>query len=77
MADFDKRAFAQRLAQLRYDRCWTLEEAMREIGGTRNNYFRWEHGEVLPNLAAAVKIAQVFNVSLDWLVGLKEGDDNK
>lgn len=38
-------------------------------GLTPSSVIVWVEGEHLPSLEALVQIAQVYNVSMDWLVG--------
>ena len=39
---------------------------------SKNSISRYERGERLPDIATASRIAEYFEVSLDWLIGYEE-----
>ena len=46
----------------------------KKIGVTQVTYGRYELGVREPDLATLVRIGLVGNVSLDWLLGIKDGE---
>ena len=66
-----KKMFPKRLKELRLQHGLTQKELAEQIGIKRNTYSDWENGESKPNYEGLEKIADFFNVSLDWLVGRK------
>ena len=60
--------FPQRLEQLRLQRGWTQAELARRLGVQRSIVANYEYGYCLPPLPMLEKLAQVFEVSLDYLV---------
>lgn len=63
--------FAQKLRILRRQRGWTLEEMGKRIGVSKVSAQGYESGRQVPDLTHFIKIADVFNVSLDELSGRK------
>lgn len=61
--------FQERLFQCRKRLNKTQEAVAREIGFTLRTYVRYEHGESEPTLTSLVKLADYFDVSLDYLTG--------
>lgn len=44
-------------------------EVAKQCGISQPAYFDIEHGDRSPSLAVAKRLAKLFDVSLDWLVG--------
>ena len=63
---------AERLYILRKEMNITQEAAGKELGISLNSYCRYEKNEREPNAPTLVKMARFYNVSLDYLVGLKD-----
>lgn len=61
--------FAQRLKALREARGYNLEEMADLVGVHRTQIMRWESGNV-PNADSITKLAQAFETSTDYLLGL-------
>lgn len=61
--------FSQRLLELRKKHNWTQEEAAKECDIPFRTYRRYETGEREPQVSYFVKIADVYQVSLDYLAG--------
>ena len=64
---------ANRLKELRKLNNSTQRQISLKLGITERNYQRYETGEGLPKLSTLIELANIFNVSLDFLVG-REGD---
>ena len=70
-------AFAERLKELRKQAHLTQVELAKRLGIGQSSYADWERGKKKPTQVNLVKIAQVLNVSVDYLVGnSKEKSDD-
>jgi transcriptional regulator with XRE-family HTH domain len=58
---------AQRIRQLRQDRHWTQAELAAEVGVHQNQISMYERGVNIPPTDVLVKLAEVFNVTVDHL----------
>ena len=65
-------AFAGRLKELRKEANLTQVELAKRLGIGQSSYADWERGKKKPTQENLVKIAQVLNVSIDYLVGNSE-----
>ena len=61
--------FSQRLRDVRKQYKWTQEETAKQCNIPFRTYRRYETGEREPQISSLVKIADVFQVSLDYLAG--------
>ncbi|MEF9983748.1 MAG: helix-turn-helix transcriptional regulator [Oscillospiraceae bacterium] len=66
---FNEVTFAERLKTLRQSKNLTLEKLGSEINSTKATIGNFENGNKKPSLDALIKIANYFEVSLDYLVG--------
>ena len=57
-----------RLRELRTDAGLSQAELAAKIGSDARQVSRYENGRVAPSLEAAVRIAQTFNLTLDYLL---------
>lgn len=57
-----------RLRELRTERGWSQAELAAKIDSDARQVSRYEGGKVAPSLEAVVRIADVFNVAVDYLV---------
>lgn len=62
-------AFSERLIKLRDDRNLSQKEAAKEFGVVICAYQRYEYGEREPQLSVLIRMADFYNVSLDYLAG--------
>lgn len=62
-------AFAERLKELRKQARLTQVELAKRLGIGQSSYADWERGKKKPTQENLVKISQVLNVSIDYLVG--------
>lgn len=62
-------SFGEKLIELRNERNITQTESAELIGITRNTLSMYERCERCPNIDIAVNVANVYNVSLDYLFG--------
>lgn len=65
-------AFSVRLKELRKQGHLTQVELAKRLGIGQSSYADWERGKKKPTQKNLVKIAQVLNVSIDYLVGNSE-----
>ncbi len=62
------------LKQIRKSRGYTQQEVAEKIGISQNNYSYWENGKVKIDSKSLQKLAELFNVSVDYLI--TSNDDN-
>lgn len=62
----------KRLKELRSDRGMTQKQLACALGLNAVTYLHYEKGQREPPLAVLVQIAQYFEVSVDYLLGLTE-----
>lgn len=63
------------ISTLRKEKDWSQTELATKSGVSREMIGKYERGEAVPSIEAAKKIADAFEVSLDYLVG--EGVNSK
>lgn len=61
--------FSERLAKLRDSRNLSQKEVAKEFGVVVRAYQRYEYGEREPQLSVLIRMADFYNVSLDYLSG--------
>lgn len=64
--------FSERLKDLRKQAGLTQVDVAEKLGISQPAYASWEHGVKKPTQENLVKIAQILNVSVDYLVGNSE-----
>ena len=64
--------FSERLKELRKKANFTQVEVAEKLGISQPAYASWERGVKKPTQENLVKIAQILNVSVDYLVGNSE-----
>jgi transcriptional regulator with XRE-family HTH domain len=62
-------SFGKRVSELRKQHKISQDELSKKIGVHQNVIGRYERGEAKPSIEVASKLADIFNVSLDYLVG--------
>jgi len=64
-----------RLRKLRNSKRWTMEEVANKLGlKTHSTYSNWEYDRTQPDIEMLVKLADLFKVSVDYLLG-KQNED--
>ena len=58
-----------KLQQLRYEQNLSQEDVAKVLNITRQGYSRYERGEREANYETLCKLAELFNVSIDYLLG--------
>ena len=61
--------FSERLKELRKQAHLTQVELAGKLGIVQSSYADWERGKKKPTQENLIKIAQILNVSVDYLVG--------
>ena len=64
--------FFKRLRELRFRYGLTQNELAEIIGIKRNTYSDWENGKTEPSFENLIKLADLFEVSLDCLLGREQ-----
>lgn len=62
--------FGEKLKRIRIEKGMTQKEAAEYIHVTQASFSAYENGVQVPSMAVSIKIAIMFNVSLDWLFGI-------
>lgn len=66
---FDMKIFTKNLWRLMLSRGMSQQDMADAIGASKGTISRYNWGTRLPNIPFLFKIAQYFNVSIDWLLG--------
>ena len=66
--------FAKRLLELRKQKGLSQTELAKQIGVHKNVLGKYERDDVKPSIDIAIKIADFFGVSLDYLTGKVEAE---
>ncbi len=64
--------FCKRLAEQRKMNNMTQREVAQKLGIAQPSYIRYENGKAEPTIENLIKLADVFDVSIDFLCGRKE-----
>ena len=64
--------FPERLKALRKDKGLSQDQLAKEVGLTHTAIGLWEQDKRVPNLDAVISLAKFFDVSIDFLAGLKD-----
>ena len=64
--------FHQRLTELRKEAKISQKELAKWLDTTNSSVCDWERGRSMPDLNMLTKIAKVFSVSADYLLGLED-----
>lgn len=68
--------FGEHLKEMRVSLKYTQKYVANQIGITERNYQRYEANEQLPSFNVLIKLADFFNISLDYLVGRNNKNDH-
>ncbi len=77
MADHELQIFAERLKELRISLNLTQKEFAEELEITASALSAYEKNNINPSINIAKRIAEKYNVSIDWLCGLSDVKSNK
>ena len=62
-------SFSERLKELRKKNNLTQQELADKVGTNRVNVTKWETGRTEPTLESIIKLAHIFEISVDYLLG--------
>ena len=65
------KVFSERLKELRLKKGLTQTELGEKVGVKQNTFTNWENGKREPSFENLIKLADLLEVSLDWLFGRK------
>lgn len=75
---YNKKIVASRLKELRETHAYTMEDIAKKLNMfDRRSYSSYEYGRSNLPLDKAFKLANLYNVSLDYIYGLSNNKDNK
>ena len=63
--------FAIRIKQARLNNGYTQQDVANITGISRTNITKYENGKLEPTLNILGALAMLYNVSVDWLLGIK------
>ncbi len=72
MEHFDKKTFGERLKALRTEKNIGQNSLAKELGLSNASISYWETGKQEPCAEAIFKLAQYFDVTADYLLGLSD-----
>lgn len=61
--------FGKRLREVRKSKKLTQQEIAELLGVKQNTYSDWENGKTEPSFENLIKLADLLEVTLDWLFG--------
>lgn len=61
----------ERILNLRNKKEWTKEELASKLNVDEETVSKWESGDKIPSLETITSLANIFNVSLDFLIAGK------
>ncbi|EGL83865.1 helix-turn-helix domain protein [Caldalkalibacillus thermarum TA2.A1] len=60
---------AENIRYYREQHGWTQKELAQKINISRSVLSKWENGQLIPDLQAVIQLSELFEVSIDFLVG--------
>lgn len=64
-----------RLKELRKGKCLNQNELALKLNVSQETISVWENGDYEPPIAQLMKLADIFNVTVDYLIGRDRNDD--
>lgn len=61
----------QRICELRTALGWSQVELSKRLGVAKQTVSNWENENILPSIEMLVRLAKLFNVTTDYLLGLE------
>lgn len=65
----------KRIRDLREDHDLTQDELAEQIGISKRTLLRYESGVSEPTLSVLIKLSLLFNVSVDYIIGIKDNPE--
>ena len=72
----ENKVFAERIKKLRIETKMTQQELGSKFGLTSTGVSYWESGKAIPNMEMMNKLSDFFGVTIDYLIGKNEIDEN-
>ena len=72
----ENKVFAERIKKLRIEKKMTQQELGSKFGLTSTGVSYWESGKAIPNMEMMNKLSDFFGVTIDYLIGKNEIDEN-
>ena len=67
----------QRIRDLREDRDWTQADVAEKLNMTQTGYSKYERGERDVPTEVLIKLANLYNTSIDYLLGQTQNPERK
>ena len=67
--------FNEQLRKIRKSREMTQRNVYQKLQVSPNCYASWEQGRTEPDIGSIKKLCEIFSVSADFLLGIKEDED--
>lgn len=67
---------AMNIKFFREQKNWTQKELAQKLGISRSVVAKWENENALPDIETLISLSKLFEVSIDYLVGLSQYRDN-
>lgn len=65
----EKSNFGIRIKKLRIDSGLSMQDLAEKVGVTKSSINMWENSNSVPKDSILIKLSQIFNVSIDYLLG--------
>jgi transcriptional regulator with XRE-family HTH domain len=65
----------EKIKKLRFEKKWSQDKLAEKVGVGRQYISRYETGKILPNAENLQKVAEVFGVSIDYLLNSNEAQN--
>lgn len=62
----------QRICELRMALGWSQVQLAKRLGAAKQTVSNWENDNIQPSIEMLVRLAKIFGVSTDYLLGLEE-----
>ena len=62
----------ERIRKLRLERNWSQVDLAKKLNVTKQSVSNWKNDNIQPSIEMLVKLAGVFSVSTDYLLGLED-----
>lgn len=70
--NFIMNKFAERLKDLRTEKDLSQRDLAKKLGYTQAAIAKWEANQQTPNIDVAIAVANYFNVTTDYLLGVED-----
>ena len=61
----------QRICELRTDLGWSQVELAKRLGVVKQTVSNWENENIQPSIEMLIRLAKLFNVTTDYMLGLE------